>query len=175
MTKRETRLLLIAHLRLKPDTILWDIGSGTGTIPVETGLLCPQGQIIAVERDEDVAKLIRTNCDRFALKNVQIIQGSAPECLADLPYVPERVCIEGGKAVKDILHAVWQHLQPEGRVVATATSLENLYTISATFAELQVRSVEVVQSVVNRLEIRGNEQIFAAVDPIFILSGEKAA
>jgi len=37
---------------------------GAGTIPVEVGLLCPQGRIIAVERDE-VANLIRRNCDRF--------------------------------------------------------------------------------------------------------------
>jgi cobalt-precorrin-6B (C15)-methyltransferase len=33
--------------------------------------------------------------------------------------------------------------------------------------------VEVVQSSVNRLETRGNRQVFAAVSPIFIISGEK--
>lgn len=43
LTKRETRLLLIAQLRLQADSVLWDIGAGTGTIPVEVGLLCPQG------------------------------------------------------------------------------------------------------------------------------------
>jgi precorrin-6Y C5,15-methyltransferase (decarboxylating) CbiT subunit len=79
-------LLLIAHLRLLPDsTILWDIGAGTGTIPVEIGLLCPQGRIIAVERDEEVANLIRRNCDRFEVHNVEVIEASAPECLKDLP------------------------------------------------------------------------------------------
>ncbi len=175
MTKRETRLLLISHLRLQPDTVLWDIGAGTGTIPVETGLLCPQGKIFAVERDEDVACLIQRNCDRFAVKNVEVIQGSAPECLADLSQAPHRVCIEGGRPIRDILQAVWQKLRPHGRLVATAVSLENLYAISETFAELQVRNVEVVQSVINRLETRGTHQLFAAVDPIFILSGEKVA
>ncbi|MCY7273944.1 MAG: precorrin-6B methylase, partial [Phormidesmis sp. CAN_BIN44] len=40
-------------------------------------------------------------------------------------------------------------------------------------AELQARNIEVVQSAVNRLETRGTNQIFAAVDPIFVLSGEK--
>jgi precorrin-6Y C5,15-methyltransferase (decarboxylating) CbiT subunit len=173
MTKRETRLLLVSHLRLQPDSILWDIGAGTGTIPVEIGLLCPKGKIIAVERDEDVASLIRRNCDRFAVKNVEIIQGSAPECLEDLPQRPHRVCIEGGRPIKPILQAIWQKLQPQGRVVATAASLENLYTISETFSELQVRNIEVVQSVVNRLETRGSHQVFAALDPVFLLSGEK--
>jgi precorrin-6Y C5,15-methyltransferase (decarboxylating) CbiT subunit len=175
MSQRETRLLLLSYLRLQPDSILWDIGAGTGTIPVETGLLCPQGQIIAVERDEEVASLIRRNCDRFEVGNVEVVEGSAPDCLKDLPCLPHRVCIEGGRPIKAILQEAWRHLQSQGRVVATAVSLEGLYTISETFAELQARNIEVVQSVVNRLETRGSHQIFAAVDPIFVLSGEKLA
>lgn len=173
LSKREVRLLLLSHLRLKQDSVLWDIGAGTGTIPVETGLLCPKGKIVAIERDEDVANLIRRNCDRFGVRNVEIIEGSAPECLKNLPDPPHRVCIEGGQPIKDILKVVWQYLQPEGRVVATAANLESLYAISEGFAELQARNIEVVQSAVNRLETRGVHQTFAAVDPIFILSGEK--
>jgi precorrin-6Y C5,15-methyltransferase (decarboxylating) CbiT subunit len=173
LSKREVRLLLISALRLQPDSLLWDIGAGTGTIPVETGLLCPKGQIIAVERDEEVANLIRRNCDRFGVYNVQVIEGSAPECLNSLPQPPQRVCLEGGRQIKDILKEVWRYLQPEGRVVATASNLESLYALSEGFAELHARNIEVVQSAVNRLETRGTHQTFAAVNPIFILSGEK--
>ncbi|MDJ0738053.1 MAG: precorrin-6Y C5,15-methyltransferase subunit CbiT [Nostocaceae cyanobacterium] len=173
LSKREIRLLLIAQLRLKPDSVLWDIGAGTGTIPVEVGLLCPQGQIIAIERDEEVANLIRRNCDRFEVENVKVIEGSAPECLRELKYAPHRVCIEGGRPIQEILQAVWDYLPSSGRVVATAANLESLYTISQSLAQLQARNIEVVQSAVNRLETRGFSQTFAAVDPIFILSGEK--
>ncbi|OUL30677.1 precorrin-6Y C5,15-methyltransferase (decarboxylating) subunit CbiT [Nostoc sp. T09] len=173
MSQREVRLLLIAQLRLQPDSVLWDIGAGTGTIPVEVGLLCPGGQIIAVERDEEVANLIRRNCDRFELKNVEVIEGSAPECLQNLKITPHRVCIEGGRPIQEILQAVWDYLPFTGRVVATAANLESLYAISQSFAQLRARNIEVVQSAVNRLEMRGFSQTFAALDPIFILSGEK--
>ncbi len=173
LSKREIRLLLISHLRLQPNSLVWDIGAGTGTIPVELGLLCPQAQIIAVERDEEVASLIRRNCDRFSVKNVEVIEASAPECLQDLPQPPHRVCIEGGRSIKDMLKEVWRYLPLEGRVVATASNLESLYAISQGLAEVQARNIEVVQSAVNRLETRGSQQTFAAVDPIFILSGEK--
>ena len=173
LSKREIRLLLIAHLRLLPNSVLWDIGAGTGTIPVEIGLLCPQAQIIAVERDEEVANLIRRNCDRFEVNNVEVIEGSAPECLKNLQKPPHRVCIEGGRPIKAILTEVWRYLPPQGRVVATAGNLESLYAVSQGFAELQARNIEVVQSAVNRLETRVIQQTFAAVDPIFILSGEK--
>ena len=172
-SQRELRLLLISQLRLKSDSVLWDIGAGTGTIPVEAGLLCPKGHIIAVERDEDVANLIQRNCDRFEVKNVQIIEGSAPDCLHELKLSPDRVCIEGGKPIEDILPAVWHYLPTSGRVVATATNLEGLYAISQSFSLLRARNIEVVQSAVNRLETRGFSQTFVAVDPIFILSGEK--
>ncbi len=173
MSKREVRVLLLSQMRLRSNAIIWDIGAGTGTIPVEVGLLCPQGQVIAVERDEDVANLIRRNCQRFNVTNVQVVEGSAPECLETLAPIPDCVIVEGGRPIKVVLETVWHYLKPGGRIVSTAASLENLYAISESFAELQVRNVDVVQSSINRLERRGNQQTLAALNPIFVLSGEK--
>ena len=173
MTQREIRLLLISTLRLTANSVVWDIGAGTGTIPVEIGLLCPQGEIIAIERDEEVANLIQLNCDRFEVTNVRIIVGSAPQCLKQILTPPQRVCIEGGKAIKPILQQVWEYLPTTGRVVVTAASLETLYEVSESFTQLHARNVEVVQAAVNRLETRGNSRRLAAIDPIFILSAEK--
>jgi cobalt-precorrin-6B (C15)-methyltransferase len=173
LSKREIRLLLISALRLKANSVIWDIGAGTGTIPIELALLCPESTIIAIERDEEVAALIRRNCDRFGVKNVQVLEGSAPDCLKGLAPLPDRVCIEGGRPIKEIIKAIWGYLEPDGRIVATANNLESLYLISESLAELQVRNIEVVQSGVNRLETRGLNQTFTALDPSFILSGEK--
>jgi precorrin-6Y C5,15-methyltransferase (decarboxylating) CbiT subunit len=173
MSPLEVRLLLLSYLRLRPNSVLWDIGAGTGTVTVEAGLLCSEGYIIAIERDQEVANLIRRNCDRFGITNVEVIEGNAPECLQTLMQTPDRVCIEGGRSLKAILQAVWQRLPAQGRVVTTATSLESLYQVSEALAMLQARNVEVVQSATNRLEKRGTSQIFVAIDPIFVLSGEK--
>jgi cobalt-precorrin-6B (C15)-methyltransferase len=173
MSQREIRLLLISALRLEANSVVWDIGAGTGTIPVEIGLICPQGQIIAIERDEEVANLIQLNCDRFEVSNVQIVIGSAPQCLKQIAPQPQRVCIEGGTAIKSILQQVWGYLPLTGRIVVTAASLEALYEVSESFTLLQARNVEVVQAAVNRLETRGNSRRLAAVDPMFILSAEK--
>jgi cobalt-precorrin-6B (C15)-methyltransferase len=173
LSKREVRVLLLSSLRMERDSVLWDIGAGTGTIPVETGLLCPEAKIIAVERDEDVANLIRSNCSRFGVTNVEVVEGNAPECLDSLQPKPHRVCLEGGKPIKTILEQAWKYLEPSGRIVATAGNLETLYAISEGLAQLQARNIEVVQSAVNRLEMRGIHQTFAALNPIFILSGEK--
>jgi cobalt-precorrin-6B (C15)-methyltransferase len=173
LSQRELRLLIISQLRLEANSILWDIGAGTGTIPIEVGLLCPQARVIAIERDEDVANLIKRNCDRFEVKNVEVLEGSAPECLEQIQLQPDRICIEGGKAIQEIVKSAWQYLPTAGRVVATAANLESLYAISQSLSQLRARNIEVVQSAVNRLETRGYSQIFVAADPIFILSGEK--
>jgi cobalt-precorrin-6B (C15)-methyltransferase len=173
LSKREVRLLMISALRLSDGAVFWDIGAGTGTIPVEIGLLCPASPIIAIERDEEVASLIRRNCDRFEVKNVTVFEGSAPDCLPNIPLAPDRVCIEGGKPIKSVLQEVWQYLKPNGRIVATASNLETLYQFSEGFSSLQARNIEIVQAAVNRLETRGIHQVFAAVDPMFILSGDK--
>lgn len=173
MTKREVRLLILSALRLKQDSIIWDIGAGTGTISIEIALLCPETKIIAIERDPEVVGLIQQNCQRFGVKNVEVIEGNAPDCFETLPLKPDRICIGGGKSIKNILTSSWEYLPQEGRLVATASNLENLYQISEGLAELRACNIEVVQSSINRLEKRGLSQIFAAIAPIFILSGEK--
>lgn len=175
ISKREVRLLIVGALCLKPTAQLWDIGAGTGTLVVEAALLCPQGRVVAVERDAEVANLIQQNCDRFGLSNVDVVEGIAPDCLAELPPKPDCILVEGGKSMKDIVKATWNHLTIGGRLVVTTGTLETLYAMSETFAELYVRNVEIVQPTINRLEIRGNQQAFKAIDPIFILSGEKVS
>jgi cobalt-precorrin-6B (C15)-methyltransferase len=175
LSSREVRLLLLGYLRLRSTDVLWDIGAGTGTLTIEAALMCRQGKVIAVERDEDVADLIRRNCDRFELTNVQVVQGSAPDCLKQLAPAPNCIFVEGGRSLPAILQAAWSYLPAGGRLVVTAGNLESLYQVSETFAHLQVRNIEAAQPAVNRLEVKGNRQFFTAVDPIFILSGEKVA
>ena len=172
LTKRDVRLLVMGYLRLKPDAHLWDIGAGTGTVAIEAALLCPKGKITAVERDEEVAGLIKTNCDRFDITNVDVIAGNAPECLHRIEGRPNCILIEGAP-LKATLEAAWKNLDINGRIVVSASNLESQYTASETFGRLHLRNIEVAQPAVNRLETRGNRQVFTAVDPIFIISGDK--
>lgn len=173
LTKKEVRLLILSALRLKENSVIWDVGAGTGTIAIEIALLCPHTKIIAIERDPELLDLIGRNCDRFGVTNIELIQGNAPECFSKLSTKPDRINIGGGKLIKEILQQGWENLPFEGRLVATANNLENLYQISATLAELRAYNIEVVQSSLNRLETRGLSQVFAAIAPTFILSGEK--
>jgi precorrin-6Y C5,15-methyltransferase (decarboxylating) CbiT subunit len=173
LSPREVRVLILSQLRLRSQDCLWDIGAGTGTIAVEAGLLCPEGKILAIERDSEVGELIQRNCARFSVANVTVCQGNAPECLGQLHPLPDRICLEGGQSLSSLLEESWYYLKSGGRLVAIATSLEALNALSMALATVQARHVEVSQALVNRLEHRGKGQSFVAMDPVFILSGEK--
>ncbi|NJK28390.1 MAG: hypothetical protein HC925_07880 [Coleofasciculaceae cyanobacterium SM2_3_26] len=69
--------------------------AGTGSISVEIGRLVPDARIYAIEQKAAGVALIQHNCDRFAVTNVAIAQGSAPEALHPLP-APDRIFIGGG-------------------------------------------------------------------------------
>ena len=173
MSQREVRLVLLSALRLGPKAVLWDIGAGTGTIAIEAALLCPQGSIVAVERDGDVAALIKSNCQRFGVTNVDVVVGNAPDCFDSLSHVPDSILVGGGRDLKPLLTGAWQKLALHGQLVVTARNVQSLYAISERFAELQVRNIEVVQTGGRRLETLGSNQVLKPITPTFILSGEK--
>jgi precorrin-6Y C5,15-methyltransferase (decarboxylating) CbiT subunit len=173
MSSREIRLLILSYLQLEEDSILWDIGAGTGTLPVEVGLLCPQARIVAIERDEEVAALTQLNCAKFGVKNVEIVTGSAPDCLSNIKQFPERVCIEGDRSYKEILQEVWKRMILGGRVVVTTSTLNGLYQISESLAGLQARHIEVVQSATRQLKLSSHHRISTEPDPVFLICGVK--
>src|SRR6185369_6091158 len=47
ITKREVRLLSLAALQVRPDSVVWDIGAGSGSVSIEAALLAPRGKVFA--------------------------------------------------------------------------------------------------------------------------------
>ena len=50
-TPMELRVMLLAHLRPQPDSLVWDVGGGTGAVALEIARLLPHGAVLALERD----------------------------------------------------------------------------------------------------------------------------
>ena len=75
MTKSEVRTLSVAKLKLEPDSVVYDVGAGTGSVSVEMALACPDGKVYAVEKEDDAANLIELNKKKFKTPNVEVVQG----------------------------------------------------------------------------------------------------
>ncbi len=86
MTKQEIRAISIAKLMLKPNSILIDVGAGTGTIGIEAATYMPQGKVYAIEKEEKGLDTIKLNAEKFNLDNFELIHGKAPDAIPNIAY-----------------------------------------------------------------------------------------
>jgi precorrin-6B C5,15-methyltransferase / cobalt-precorrin-6B C5,C15-methyltransferase len=169
ITKAEVRAVVLAKLQLRPGQILWDVGAGCGSVGLEASLLLPGGRVIAVEQQPERVRQIRTNKSRFGVHNLEVVEGSAPDCLIDLPR-PDRVFIGGGgRRLARILEVVQSRLRPRGRIVVTATLLTTLHTASD-ILQSQGWAAEICQVQVSRSRNLGNSAYLQALNPVWIIA-----
>ena len=50
MTKCEIRKAVMNEARIEEDSIVLDVGAGTGSISIEAALAAPKGHVYAIER-----------------------------------------------------------------------------------------------------------------------------
>ncbi len=127
ITKREVRAVSLAHLQLRPDSIVWDIGAGSGAVGMEAARLCPDGFVFAMEKNTDDAAIIRRNQQRFALTNYRLTQARAPRGLEQWPD-PDAVFIGGsGGELAQLIDIALARLRQGGRLVMNFITLENMH------------------------------------------------
>jgi precorrin-6B C5,15-methyltransferase / cobalt-precorrin-6B C5,C15-methyltransferase len=172
ITKAEVRAVTLSKLRLLPDHILWDLGSGSGSVAIEAAIFVTKGQIVAVEQNNERVTQIRINSEKFGVNHIRIVHAKFPEEILDLP-APNRVFIGGGgKDLNHMLEAVSQKLLPQGRVVVNTVILETMASAMATLGKLGF-TTDVVQVQVSHGETMLSGTRFAAKNPIWIISAER--
>ena len=173
-TPMELRVMLLAHLRPKQDSLVWDVGGGTGALALEIARLLPRGSVHTLERDPEAIGLLELNRLRFGIANLHIHAGAAPGDLHQLPANPDRVLLEVGRPLGDVLRHVWSALVPQGRLVISTTNLEGLVDASDTLGQLEAKDVQVVQATVHRMQRRGSQAKLAAAEPLFLIAAERS-
>ncbi len=171
MTKQEVRAAALAKLGVGPSDVLWDVGAGTGSVSVELALSAPEGQVFAVECDEDACALVRENKRKFSTWNLQLVEGKAPQALAGLP-APDAVFIGGTKGgMEDIVGQVLAKNE-NARICISAIALE---TLSAAVTALEKHGLEadVAQIAVSRTRPAGKLHLLMANNPTFLITGER--
>jgi precorrin-6Y C5,15-methyltransferase (decarboxylating) len=132
LTKREVRAAALSALGPLPGELLWDIGAGCGSVAIEWLRHDRSQRAIAVERDADRAALIRDNAAALGTPNLQLVEGEAPDALANLPH-PDAVFLGGGTGRPHMIDTAWAALKPGGRLVAHAVTVESELAIFAGF------------------------------------------
>jgi len=172
ITKRDVRAITLAHLGLHQHTVLWDVGSGTGSVAIEAAHLAIAGHVYAIEYNAEAVEAIKANCHRLHASNVSVIAGRAPQVLHDLPD-PDAVFIGGsGGALTAILEVVIARLRPVGHLVVNLATLEHLseavdYLRQAAWVwECTMVNIAHTQKILDMTR-------FAAMNPVFVLSASQ--
>ncbi|SEK36211.1 precorrin-6Y C5,15-methyltransferase (decarboxylating) [Pseudobutyrivibrio ruminis] len=167
MSKEEIRALSICKLQITKNAVCYDIGSGSGSVAVEMGLLDSSVQVYAVEFKPEACQLIQKNIDKFGLKNVHLISGIAPDSLHDLP-APTHVFIGGsGGRLEDILQVLMKYEKPI-KVVINSVTIETIAEINSVIKKYNFNDVDVVQIAVSKAKKAGDYNILQGQNPVYI-------
>lgn len=174
ITQAEVRAIALAQMNIRPSSVVWDIGAGSGSVAIEAAQLAGQGTVYAIEKDPADYQLIQSNAERFGVLNLRAIHGRAPEAVADLP-TPDAIFIGAtGRELGPLLDIAYQRLRRAGRMVVNVATLETLHQVYSAF-----RTFEGEPSVWMIQVSRGTHQLgsvrFDALNPTFLLAISKSA
>lgn len=123
ITKRVIRSAALAMLRPLPGQLLWDLGTGAGSVAVEWCRSHPSMRAVGVERRADRAANARANAANLTLPGqFEVIESAVAEALEQLPR-PDAVFIGGG-AGREVVAAAVEALPRGGRLVIHGVTIE---------------------------------------------------
>ena len=134
MTKREVRAATLAKLMPMRGALLWDVGSGSGSVGIEWMRAARSARAIGIEPRADRRAMAAENALALGTPRLELREGTAPEALAGLP-APDAVFLGGGLS-EAAVDACLAALKPLGRLVANAVTLESEAVLLAVHARL---------------------------------------
>jgi len=123
MTKQEVRAVTLARLMPMRGALLWDIGTGCGSVAVEWMRGARYARAVGIEPRADRRAMAAANALALGTPKLELIDGMVPEALIGLE-APDAIFIGGGLSV-GVFDAAWAALKPLGRMVCNAVTLES--------------------------------------------------
>ncbi|MFK4103058.1 precorrin-6y C5,15-methyltransferase (decarboxylating) subunit CbiE [Streptomyces sp. NPDC019531] len=166
ITKFEVRALALARLGPRLGDLVWDVGAGSGSVAVECARL--GAAVVAVEKASDGVERIRANAAAHEV-DVQVVQGSAPDALAELDD-PDAVFVGGGGHELPGIVAVCARRARRSVVVALA-ALDRVPAVRATLTDAGFDCDGVLLQSSRLAPLPGDVTRLAATNPVFLLWG----
>ncbi|MEV0635512.1 precorrin-6y C5,15-methyltransferase (decarboxylating) subunit CbiE [Streptomyces sp. NPDC050619] len=166
ITKFEVRALALARLGPRPGDLVWDVGSGSGSVAVECARL--GAAVSAVEKTPDGVERIRANAGAHGV-DVHVVHGLAPEALAGLDD-PDAVFVGGGgRELPGIVTACARRARRT--VVVAMAALDRVPAVRAALADAGFGCDGVLLQSSRLAPLPGDVTRLAATNPVFLLWG----
>jgi precorrin-6B C5,15-methyltransferase / cobalt-precorrin-6B C5,C15-methyltransferase len=173
ITKQEVRAVSLARMQLRQDSLVWDIGAGSGSVGLEAARLCPDGHVWAIEKNELDHAIAGENHAAFGVSNYSLHHGKAPEGIDAWPD-PDAVFIGGsGGELDGLIATILERLRPNGTLVMNFVTLENLATATATLQAIEGVRWDVLQLQAARSKPILHMHRMAAENPVWIVCARR--
>ena len=170
ITKSEVRAVSLYKLGLRRNSVVWDIGAGSGSVALEAAVIASDGVVYAIERDAECVEMLRDNIERLGPANVVVVADEAPDALDGLP-APDCVFVGGGgKRLTDILERVSARLNTDGRIVVNLAAIERVSTAQACLGSLGFEVELTMISASRGSALPDGTMRLAALNPVFIVT-----
>ena len=167
MTKSEVRTLSVAKLKLCRDSVVYDIGAGTGSVSIEMALTAYLGKVYAIEREDIAADLIEINKRKFQAANLEVVRGLAPEAMRDLP-APTHAFIGGSSGnLRSIVECLLEK-NPDVRIVINSVTMETIAETMQVVKELNLVEEEIVNVTIAKSRRLGRYHLMTGQNPVYI-------
>ncbi|MDA5093170.1 precorrin-6y C5,15-methyltransferase (decarboxylating) subunit CbiE [Aliiroseovarius sp. KMU-50] len=133
MTKQEVRAITLAKLMPMRGALLWDIGTGCGSVAVEWMRGARYARAIGIEPKPERRAMAAANALALGVPRLELVDGTVPAALDGLE-APDAVFIGGGLS-EEVFDAAWAALRPLGRLVANAVTIESEMCLAALHAK----------------------------------------
>ncbi len=173
ITKSEIRSITLSKLELvRKDHVLWDIGSGSGSVGIEASFQIPWGQVFAVEKNPERIGDIIHNIQMFNQSNIKVLNLDFPEG-SDQLSEPDRIFIGGGGShLEQIMHTCCLRLKKQGTIVVNTILIQNMETALRVLKQNGF-SPEMVHIQVSRSKPMPYGDRLEPLNPVWIISGRK--
>ena len=172
MTKEEIREISVSKLHLARDSVVYDIGAGTGSVAVECARMAYNGKVYAVEKNEEAIKLIERNKILHGTDNLEIIKGEAPGILGGLE-VPTHVFIGGSSGRLNQIIDIIFGKNGNARIVINAVTLETITEVQSIIKEKRLCGTDITCITVSKAKEAGNYHMMAGLNPVWIIVLER--
>lgn len=169
MTKEEVRTVSLSKLHLEEDSVCYDVGAGTGSVSIEMASRAWNGKVYAIEKKALAVELLKKNREKFAVENLEIIEGTAPEALENLEP-PTHAFIGGSSGNMEIILRLLLEKNPSVRIVINCIALETVSETLQCLKTLPVKEEEILQISVSKGKSVGNYHMMMGENPIYIIS-----
>lgn len=169
MTKEEVRTVSLSKLHLEEDSVCYDVGAGTGSVSIEMASRAWNGKVYAIEKKALAVELLKKNREKFAVENLEIIEGTAPEALENLES-PTHAFIGGSSGNMETILRLLLEKNPSVRIVINCIALETVSETLQCLKTLPVKEEEILQISVSKGKSVGNYHMMMGENPIYIIS-----